>query len=217
MQIFSDLLDFLFPKTEEVYSLEGLSAADLLQKLPAATDLGEDTLAIWNYAEPRVRELIWELKYRGNRILVQNVAHVLSDLIRQELAERALFENFTNPLLLGVPQSSKRKLERGFNQTEIICESLDSLSREEGAKLFEYRPNILTKPVHTESQTLTKNKRARLQNVDHSMKVVIPSEVEGRNIILIDDVTTTGATFKEARRALRAAGSKKVLCIALTH
>ncbi|MBX4189617.1 hypothetical protein KW785_03450 [Candidatus Parcubacteria bacterium] len=83
--------------------------------------------------------------------------------------------------------------------------------------LLDYAPHLLRKEKHTESQTKTANKRERLTNIDHSMRVVTPSAVEGRSIILLDDVTTTGATFKDARRALKEAGARKVLCVALAH
>jgi ComF family protein len=220
MKIFSDLLDFLYPKSEEVLSLESLNAGELVTLLPQATELDDRTLAIWNYADPRVRELIWELKYRKNPVIVKNLAEVLFDVLRQELAERALFENFINPLLIPMPQSDKRRLERGFNPTEVLCACLDSLARREEPPLFTYSPKILIKELHTESQTKTANKKIRLTNIENSMAVAGPEgakRLKGRNIILIDDVTTTGATFKEASRALRAAGSKKILCLALAH
>ncbi len=214
MKIISHLIDFLYPKEEEVYGLEQLSAANLVTLLPAAAELGEHTLALWNYADPRVRKLIWELKYRKNMAIATHIAEVLYDVLSHELAERALFENFVSPLLVPMPQSHKRFLERGFNQTELLATELIRLDTE---ALFDYAPHMLTKERHTESQARTHNKRDRLVNIEHSMKIQDPAHIKGRNIILLDDVTTTGATFKEACRALKEAGAKKVLCIALAH
>lgn len=209
--VFSGLTDFLFPKPLSVISLENLTASEILRLLPSAKDLGEDTLAIWNYATPETRELIWELKYRKNEKILENLALILYDVIKTEVSERALYDNFSHPLLIPMPMSSERRRERGFNQTEILCEAIKKFDTE---NTLEYDPNILQKSHHTESQTLVENKKLRLQNLENSMQA---KNVEGRNIILIDDVTTTGATFKEARRALKHAAAKKILCLALAH
>ena len=56
-----------------------------------------------------------------------------------------------------------------------------------------------------------------MKNLSDSMKILNPSAVLDRFVVLIDDVTTTGATFAEARCALKAAGAKKIICIAVAH
>lgn len=210
----TQLIDFLFPKPEEIYDLESLNASDLMSLLPPATDLGDEVIAIFNYADPKVRQIIWELKYRKNTLLAKHLAEIAFDILKHELAERALFENFVDPLLIPMPASAERRAERGWNQTEILAEEMLKLDME---NLLTYSPFLLIKFVHTKSQTKTLNKRARLQNVEHSMTVKDPTEVKGRCIILLDDVTTTGATFKDARRALKEAGARKILCLAIAH
>lgn len=204
------LIDFLFPKALQVYELESLSPGELVRKLPNAPAAPDGAIAVFAYANPRVRELVWELKYRKNMHIAESLSAILLDVLRSELAERALFENFTEPLLIPIPTSLERRLSRGWNQTEVLCENIYKLDTEH---IFEYAPAKLRKVRHTESQTLSLRKE-RLENLEGSMEA---SGVEGRNVVLLDDVTTTGATFKEARRALRAAGSKRVLCIALAH
>ncbi len=204
-------VDFLYPKSAEVYALESLTPSELLTKLPPAKDLGDEVIALWSYPDSRVRELIWELKYRKNEVVTTSLAGIVYDVLKSEVAERALFENFANPMLIPMPISSKRRRERGWNQTEVLAEKVMELDRE---KLFEYEPHALERS-HTESQTLTENKKERLRNVEGSMKTA--RDVGGRNVILLDDVTTTGATFKEAKRTLRVSGARRVLCIALAH
>jgi competence protein ComFC len=215
------LVDFLFPKADSIYDLESMSAGELTSLLQAPRET-EEAIAIFSYEDSRVREIIWEIKYRKNRTLAKKMAEILYDVLKQELSERVVMENFINPLLIPLPMSTERRAERGFNQTEMLCEELvaidtpaiGSAGRE---NLFEYAPNILIKDRHTESQTKTTSKRERVRNIEHSMRVLNEAEAKGRNIILLDDVSTTGATMREAKRALREAGSKKILSVAIAH
>ncbi|MBX4198972.1 hypothetical protein KW800_01700 [Candidatus Parcubacteria bacterium] len=214
---FEGFVDFLFPKALGVLELETLSPGELVTRLSAPHSLGDvgpDTIAIFSYTDPRVRDLVWELKYRKNVKIASTLATIVYDVLCHELAERALFDNFIEPLLVPMPMSDKRRSERGWNQTEVLCEEIKKLDVE---NLFEYSPNILSKHSHTESQTKTVNKKLRLRNLENSMTVAGPEFVRGKNIILLDDVTTTGATFAEARRALRSADACKILCLAIAH
>lgn len=209
--IFGGFLDFLYPKSDDIYELESLSPAELVRKLPPAKDLGEDTLALFAYHDERVQSLVWELKYRKNGRVAASLASLLYDVLRTELADRVLFENFTDPLLIPVPMSETRRRGRGWNQTEVLSLEVKKLDTE---NILEYRPDILRKVRHTESQTL-REKKERMTNVQGSMEA--DAEVRGRNVILLDDVTTTGATFTEAKRKLRESGASKILCVALAH
>lgn len=209
------LLDFLFPKSSEVLHLESLSSGELLHILPPAEEIKEeDTIALFNYHDPLMRDIIWELKYKGNRTLAKKMAEILYDVLLTELAERALTENFVNPLLIPVPMADKKKNERGYNQTEILCDEVKKLDTENRFKLLKGQ---LVKHRHTVSQTTTATKKERLENLKESMHIIYEESVRGRSVFLLDDVTTTGATFAEAKRALRKAGVKKIVCLALAH
>lgn len=215
------LVDFLFPKAETIYDLEAMSAGELVALLPTPKEF-EEVIAIFGYDDVRVRAIIWEIKYRRNKTMTKKMAEILYDVLKQELAERALMDNFINPLLIPLPMSDARRKERGFNQTEMICEelvTLDSPATESAGRenLFTYSPSLLIKVKHTESQTKTTSKRERTRNIEGSMLAIGADAVRGRSIILLDDVSTTGATMKEAKRALREAGAKKVLAISIAH
>ncbi len=205
------VLDFLFPKDERVHILESLTSAELLSALPSAKDIDDHTVALFDYKHRDVRTLIWEIKYRSNTALAKKSGEILADVLRHELADRALFENFHHPLLIPMPISDEKRRERGFNQTEVIAESIRMFAPD----LFEYS-TALIKHKHTESQARTHaTKREREANLLNSMSV--SSDLQGRCVILLDDVTTSGATFGEAKRVLKEAGVKKILCVALAH
>ena len=209
------ILDFIFPKSESVFELESMPVGVLLNKLSPAREIEDERLIVlFDYKDPSVRMMVWELKYKGNRNIGRKFAEIMLDIIRHELAERALFENFINPILVPMPVSNKRRRERGWNQTEIVAEEMLKLED----NLFEYSPNILVKHLHTDSQARTHaTKRERLENLSDSMSVINADNIKDRNVILLDDVTTTGSTFAEAKRALKQAGAKKILCVAIAH
>ena len=173
-------------------------------------------IARFGYREWWVRTAIWELKYRGNRVIAALLAEVLFDELTAELGERKIFENFERPLLTPISLSKKRHRERGFNQCEIL---LDELTKLDTGNIFEINKNLLIKIKDTSSQTKTDSRASRLKNLRGAFAVSEDSGAgaAGRNIIVIDDVTTTGSTLSEAMKTLRRAGAKKVLGIALAH
>ena len=218
MRIFSRILsacvNFLFPKGEKIIELENLSSEEILKILPPADEpKGANTIALFDYSHPLVREVIWSIKYRGDKMLANKIGGIVADILEQELAERELYENFQRPILIPMPVSDKRRFERGWNQVELVAENVKKRFEDR----LKYLPNQLVKHHHTESQTQTSSKSERQKNLNGSMRVLSPKSVEDRAIILLDDVTTTGSTFAEAKRALKEAGAGRVLCFAIAH
>ena len=208
------LLTYLFPRGESVERLHKLSLSELSQ-LPPSSPIGDrDTIALFEYAHHTVKEIVWQVKYKGNRDLANKVGVLLYDTIMAELEERNTFAKFPNVLLIPMPISPQRLLERGWNQAELLVQAL--LSHDNGHK-FVYLPHVLTKIRHTESQTKATSRSERLENLRNSMRVARASPISGQCVVLVDDVTTTGATLDEARRALKEAGAKKIICVALAH
>jgi ComF family protein len=156
------------------------------------------------YRDARVRALVWELKYRGSSAAARLCGQFLSE---QLLALSA--EVVGTPLLVPVPMHPSRRAIRGHNQTELLCEA--ALPHLGGA--FEYAPKALERVRSTPAQRGLMRGR-RLRNVKNSMRAC-PELVEGRACVVVDDVSTTGATLAEARRALLAAGAREVHTVSL--
>ena len=210
-------LELILPRSKNVRMLEEMTPERFRAVLThrAAPDLTvpENALIVFDYKHPLVRQAIWELKYRGNKKITRLLAECLYEELVEELTERKSFENFEKPFLIPIPLSKKRLLERGFNQCELLVNALETL---DGRNFFELRRDLLIKIRETESQT-KKNRAKRLENLKECFSVPEPEQITGRNVILIDDVTTTGATFEEARRTLKRAGVRKILCVAIAH
>ncbi|MGC9602461.1 MAG: phosphoribosyltransferase family protein [Minisyncoccia bacterium] len=172
------------------------------------------------YHERAVRALVWELKYRARSRARELAGAYLAELLLAEAED-----TIGTMLLIPMPMHEARRKERGHNQTELLCEATlkflgnGKLARKNRlifAGPFAYDPSLLVRIKNTKTQQGLE-RRERLKNVKNSMQVIHPEQVKGRTCIVVDDVTTTGATFAEAKRALKAAGAAEVRCVALAQ
>jgi len=170
---------------------------------------------LFDYRHPPIKKSIWLLKYKGKERLASIFAEVLYDKIIEELSDLSVFRNFNDVILIPIPLSQKRYRERGYNQTELICQKLMKL--DEKRNNFKLEKNILIKIKETEHQARIKDKGARLKNLSDSFFVKNPELIKNRNLILIDDVTTTGATLTEAKKILKQSGARKIIAFTVAH
>jgi len=112
--------------------------------------------------------------------------------------------------LVAVPLHVKRLQQRGFNQAALLAEVM-------GKRLnLPVRHDILGRPRWTEPQTRLKREE-RLKNVAHAFTVRSKLDVEGRVLLLIDDVFTTGSTVAACARTLKDAGASRVLALTVAR
>ena len=214
-KLLSVILDFLFPRSAPVISIQNMSADEIDQKIPRAKEIdGEECKALFDYRNELARQAIWEIKYRKNEKILGAFCKIFYEYMLDELADKALFSDFKNPILVPIPSSKSRLKERGYNQCELIAEEL---MRVDGGKNFTLSKNILEKTKDSPSQTSVKNRAKRLSNLKGCFRAANPDKISGANIILIDDVITTGATMSEAKKTLLNAGARQVMCFALAH
>src|SRR3989344_5667104 len=180
----------------------------------AERECAEWIFPVFDYRDPRIKKAVWILKYKGRKKLGEVFAGVLYGRIIEELADLERMENFTNPLLMPIPLSGRRLRERGFNQSTLLCEEI--MKADLGEHLTSAK-NILEKIKETEHQARIKERGARLKNLSGSFRIKNAESVEGKNIILVDDVITTGATLSEARKTLKLSGARKVIAFTIAH
>jgi len=141
-------------------------------------------------------------KYGG----FMSLANAFSDLLLEFMAKRTDIKDID--VIVPVPLHPVRFRERGFNQSNILCAPI--------AKRYGIpaRPACLVKVRHTKPQSIL-DRAERLRNVRRAFSVADKASIKGKNILLVDDVYTTGATIHEAARALKKAGASCVSAITL--
>ena len=174
----------------------------------------KNSVAIFSYKSKLVKQAIWSLKFKNNSEISKLFGEILYDYLIEELADLKLSHNFDKPILIPIPITRKKKLERGYNQTELIAQEINKLDNNNS---FEYRKNILKKIKNTLPQSRTSNKKEREENLKGCFKVIMPKLIKNRNIILLDDVITTGATLTEAKKTLQQYKPRNIICVSLAH
>ncbi len=188
---------------------------------------------LYDYRHPAIKKSLWLLKYKGKKRLASIFAEIIYEKILEELSELSVMENFNKIIIIPIPLSPKRYRERGYNQTELICKEIVRISKtrhlipdpspykgEGQNEIFSLENNILIKIKETEHQARIKDRRIRLKNLAGSFAIKNAEKtnlIKNRNIILIDDITTTGATLSEAKKVLKQAGARKVIAFTVAH
>lgn len=133
--------------------------------------------------------LIHKFKYNDELI----IGKFLTNLFCQQLKEKDWIKKID--FILPLPLHWRRKLHRGYNQSEII-------SREIGKNFdIKVKTNCIKRIHYNKSQTkMTKEKR--WENVENIFAVRNTKQLEGKHILLVDDISTTGASLNSCIKAL---------------
>lgn len=164
----------------------------------------QDKIISYGYYGGVLKELILIFKYKSNFTAGDILAGFLEDYITKNF-------NYKEYIITYIPLSKKSKKARGFNQCEYIARKI---ARDLCIEALE----VLIKGRETKEQkTLKKDERD--ENIKDAFKLKDGVNLEECNIILIDDVTTTGATINEAYRLLKKSKVKeiKLLTLAKSH
>ncbi|MFP4458103.1 MAG: ComF family protein [Candidatus Zixiibacteriota bacterium] len=151
-----------------------------------------------------VRSLIHALKYNGRDDIGIYFGRKIGEMVLRE----EIFNDYD--LCIAVPLYSTRKRERGYNQSAKIAKGISEVS---GIPFFE---KIAKRTKATKSQT-TMNIQERIQNVANIFKIEYPEMVKNKNIIITDDVITTGSTVKSLSRALLESGAGKICAVSISR
>lgn len=161
-----------------------------------------------------LRGLIHLLKYQQVKPAAEPLGRLLADSLNDFHADRTgpvLVEPvLVEPVLIvPVPLARAKERQRGFNQAEMLSRAAIKHLKRGSSPRFELHAGNLQRVRSTVSQTgLTSHQRRK--NVRGAFALRKPQLVQGRSVLLVDDVYTTGTTLNECARVLRSVGAEKV-------
>ncbi len=149
----------------------------------------------------RASQVIARLKYSK----ITSLAHPLSSLLYLTAEHEGLLET---DIIIPVPIHRYRRIERGYNQAELLCSAFPLKYKDI------VRPSHLKKKIHTPPQASVKksNRNPKMMN-----PYISTTQVNNKNILIIDDVYTTGQTVSWCAEALKKAGAKEIHVLTLAR
>ncbi len=149
------------------------------------------------YHDP-IPQLVWYFKYHKlERLRILLAALLITHISR-------VIPDISSYIISYIPLHPRKERERGFNQSHLLAQTVAD---------YVHIPCIplLTRTRYTESQTKQKNRTQRFSNVTDCFACTNPAACTGKNILLIDDVSTSGGTLLAATHALRAHHVRRVI------
>ena len=157
------------------------------------------------FYEPALREAIHLLKYDKKQILSKHLIQLLQAHLPEDLSVTDY------DFLLPIPLHTNRYRERGFNQAEQIAQGVAQVWH------VPVRTDILVRIRDTDPQSRLSSREERIKNMAGAFEVCLPDLVQGRKILLIDDIFTTGTTINESLTVLQTANPEFVDVLTLAR
>jgi ComF family protein len=153
--------------------------------------------------ESLIQHLIHQFKYKGNAGLGLQLGKIMGVSLKSS-------EHFHADALVPLPLFSHKEKRRGFNQSEILCKGIAEHLHIPVLK------EVITRPRHTETQT-HKGRIERWKNMEGKFVLTNAEAIEGKHILLVDDVITTGSTLESCGAELLKAANVRLSIACLSY
>lgn len=144
-----------------------------------------------------MQHLMHQLKYKGQK----NIGEYLGLLMGIDIMEDDILKSID--LILPIPLHPNKIKKRGYNQSEIIAKGVQKATKKP------LNTHSLVRHIETDTQT-KRSHYNRWENIHNVFKVIDSKPLEGKHILLVDDVITTGSTLEAATHTLLAVPNTKV-------
>ncbi len=219
--LLTQFIDLILPKETCVKDLENMTHKNFIEMVPPSEtpQMLDSTQieAIFCYKNPLMRKAMWEIKFQNNRKILKMVAMATAELLLPIVTDMEIFDKSRKILLIPVPLSEKRREERGYNQTAELAKEIIRALRKHKVSNIDLDEDVFKRVVNSEPQTRVRSRQRRLRNIKNAYIVTKPEKILNRNVIILDDVTTTGATLQTAASVIKACKPSRLLCLAIAH
>lgn len=179
--------------------------------LCAKTSSVDQLLVVADYKNSLVEKILKFLKYKFISDLEQSLFVLVKKYLRWLTSDKKFNVFEANPLLIPVPLHQKRLNWRGFNQSELLAKDLSDTFQ------MEFSNDIIGRTINVTPQVDIKEREERLKNLDGIFVVKNGDKIKGRDILIVDDVCTTGTTLNECAKVLKASGASKVVALVIAR
>lgn len=155
------------------------------------------------YYENEVREALLRYKFYQLTAYAEPLGKLLAECVEEYIEEQV-------DIISWVPLSKKRLRSRGYDQAHLLAKVVSK-------ELDIPCSSVLKKTRHTAPQSRTGSGDQRRKNIAGAYEVIDKKLIDGKVILLIDDIVTTGSTFAECARTLGKGGADKVYCAAVAR
>ena len=171
----------------------------------------DQLLIVADYKNPLVEKSLKFLKYK----FISDMERPLSVLMKKYLKWLTLDKKFNvfeaNPLLVPVPLHPRRLNWRGFNQSELLAKNIADTFQ------MEMTNDVLDRVGNAVPQADIKEREERLKNLNGIFRILNNDKLSGREVLLVDDICTTGATLNECAKILKTNGALKVVALVIAR
>lgn len=150
-----------------------------------------------------IKEKIYAYKYYDENYMYKALGEILLKTIKEKSLEDTI------DIITYVPLHRRRKALRGYDQSELISKYISKKLQ------IPFSKGNLIRTKYTKSQTQL-NKNERIRNLEKAFRIKDNREFLNKEILLIDDIITTGTTINECSKVLKESGSKRIIGLAIT-
>ena len=213
-RIFNSILNFFFPQQcmicgRIIYSDKNEYHCSKCKKLlnlnPHTARKGIFLKECWAISHHRgiIKELIYLFKYQNKPYLSTFFGEILADYLKEKI-----FLNFD--LIIPIPLHKRRQEERGYNQSELLANVVSK-------KLNISVDKKSLKRIKNTISQFELNLKQRKDNIKNAFEIKNKGIINGKTILLIEDISTTGTTLEECSRILKKAKAKEVFSLVISH
>ncbi len=188
---------------------------------PPERDLPRGIYALFDYRDPLIKKALWNLKYGNVSELAEIVAPLMHNEIIEILSEEYALLEAKNIVVVPIPTSGDKTKKRSYNHAYKIAEAVVAYQNKIIGQHWQL-VDPLIKIKKTQRQAMVKGRDKRIKNIQGAYQIK-REFLQSKNslpdafFIIVDDITTTGASINEAMRALKPLNPRHVFGITIAH